>query len=696
MEKDLRKTASYVAVDDHLRKLYEPAFGSPQALREPRVTADGRRVVVTGAVFDKLDGVPRTALYTCRNGRLEPLSAGPASAQGAVFSPDGSTLAFLSDRGTPRMFQLHLMGTDQFGEAVAAPAVPGSIEYAHWSPDGRRILLGVAGLGADLSGGEGSATVTTGAGSGSGAEAASGSGSGAGAASGSEGGAESADGSGAADAAPSWQPLVETGEEDGRRSLWLYAPGTGELHQLSPEGLNCWEAGWCGDGHVAAVTSQGADEDSWYQAVLTLIDTADGGCRELLGSEVQLGLPMGSPDGRTAAVVQAVCSDRWLVAGDLLLIDTATGSTQAVDTAGTDVTGLQWIDRERIGYTGQRGLDSVAGIVDVATRSVREVYSTALACGGATFFPAGSFTADGRVLTVQESYELPQQLVLTDGAADDVLASVAHPGTEYLRSVGGTAREVSWLAPDGLEIQGILCTPEGPGPFPLVVNIHGGPVWAFRNTWSMLYPWVPLLVSRGYAVLNPNPRGSVGRGQEFAGRVVGDMGGADTADLLSGIDHLVERGLVDPARVGLIGGSYGGFMSAWLVTQDTRFAASVPIAPVTDWYSQSLTSNIGEWGNSFLKADLTRPDSLAFSRSPVFHAHRARTPCLVVAGAKDRCTPPGQAREFHQALRANGVESALVIYPEEGHGVRSFPALTDFLTRTMDWFERHMPARPSR
>ncbi|MFE7114566.1 prolyl oligopeptidase family serine peptidase [Streptomyces sp. NPDC057654] len=667
MEKDLRKTASYAAVDDHLRKLYEPAFGTPQSLREPRVTADGRHIVVTGSVFDKLDGVPRTALYTCRNGGLEPLSAGPASAQGAVFSPDGSTLAFLSDRGTPQVFQLHLMGTGQFGEAVAAPAVPGSVEYAHWSPDGQRVLLGVAGLGADLSGGEGSATVTTGETTGSG------------------------DG---ADATPSWQPLVETGDEDGRRSLWLYAPGTGELHQLSPEGLNCWEAGWCGDGHVTAITSEGADEDSWYGAVLTLIDIADGGCRELLSSEVQFGLPMGSPDGRTAAVVQAVCSDRWLVAGDLLLIDTATGSTRAVDTAATDVTGLQWIDRDRLGYTGQRGLDSVAGVVDVATRSVREIYSTALARGGATFFPAGTFTADGRVLTVQESYELPQQLVLTDGSTDDVLASVSHPGTEYLRSVGGTAREVSWLAPDGLEIQGVLCTPEGEGPFPLVVNIHGGPVWAFRNTWSMLYPWVPLLVSRGYAVLNPNPRGSVGRGQEFAGRVVGDMGGADTADLISGIDHLVERGIVDPARVGLIGGSYGGFMSAWLVTQDTRFAASVPIAPVTDWYSQSLTSNIGEWGNSFLKADLTQRDSLAFSRSPVFHAHRARTPCLVVAGAKDRCTPPGQAREFHQALRANGVESALVIYPEEGHDVRCFPAVTDFLTRTVDWFERHMPARP--
>ncbi|MDJ1132086.1 S9 family peptidase [Streptomyces iconiensis] len=662
MDKDLRESATYAAVDDHLRKLHEPGFGTPHALREPHLTADGRHVTVTGVVFDRLDGLPRTAVYTCGDGRLVPLSSGTASARGAVFSPDGSTLAFLSDRGTPRNFQLHLLRSDRLGEAAAAPTVPGSVEYAHWSPDGRQVLLGVAALGADLSGSQGSATVpaTSAAAPGGTAE---------------------------------WQPLVETGDEDGRRSLWLYSLDTGEVHQVSPEGVNCWEAGWCGAGHVLAVASEGADEDSWYQAALTLIGTADGSCRELFSSEVQLGLPAGSPDGRTAAVVQAVCSDRWLVAGDLFLIDTTTGLRTAVDTAGTDVTGLQWMDETRLGYVGQRHLDSVAGVVDTTTGRVREVFATEVACGGSSFFPAGCFTADGRVLTVQESYELPQQLVLTDGHTDEVLASVAGPGTDHLRSVGGAARGISWKAPDGLEIEGILCVPEGEGPFPLVVNIHGGPVGAFRNTWSMNQPWVPLLVSRGYAVLNPNPRGSAGRGQEFAGRVVGDMGGDDSRDLLAGIDHLVGEGLVDPARVGLIGGSYGGFMSSWLVTQDTRFAAAVPVSPVTDWYSQSLTSNIGEWGNSFLKADPAQPGSAVHSRSPVFHTHRARTPCLVVAGAKDRCTPPGQAREFHQALRANGVETALVIYPQEGHGVRSYPAVTDFLTRALDWFERHMPAR---
>lgn len=671
----------HAAVAGHLRQLHRPAFGHPHALGEPHVTADGSRVVVTGSVFDDLVGVPRTALYTCRDGQLVPLTAAGGSARGGTFAPDGETLAFLSDRGTPGVFQLFLLASRGLGEAVATPPVPGTVEYAHWSPDGRRILLGVAGLGADLSGGQGSGTNLP----------------------------------SPAGAAPDWHPLVETdgGEDDDEnawRSLWLYTVATDSVTRLSPEGMNCWEAGWCGPDGVLTIASDRPGEDDWYGAALALLGTRNGTrngaqdgtrhgtVRELLRSDVQLALPAGSPDGRYAAVVEAVCSDRWVAAGELVLVDVESGERTVAGTRHTDVTGLQWIDATRLGYVGQRHLDSVAGILDTAGGRSREVLSTERSCAGKGFYPAGAFSADGAVFTVQDSYGLPPQVVVTAPDGDTVLGSVAHTGTDYLRSVAGEAEAVGWTAPDGLEIEGILCTPpasQGGGPYPLVVNIHGGPVSAFRNSWSMGKDWVPLLVSRGYAVLCPNPRGSGGRGREFAGLVVGDMGGADTYDILSGVDALVARGVADPARIGLIGGSYGGFMSAWLVTQDQRFAAAVPVSPVTDWYSQSFTSNIAGWGNAFLGADPEQPGTRAHTRSPVLHASKATTPCLNVAGALDRCTPPGQAREFHQALRAHGTESALVIYPREGHGVRSHPAAGDFLARTVSWFEQHMPPTSS-
>jgi dipeptidyl aminopeptidase/acylaminoacyl peptidase len=204
------------------------------------------------------------------------------------------------------------------------------------------------------------------------------------------------------------------------------------------------------------------------------------------------------------------------------------------------------------------------------------------------------------------------------------------------------------------------------------------------------YAWTPLLVSQGYAVLNPNPRGSSGRGQEFARHVFGDMGGADTHDFLSGIDALVERGVADPDSIAVMGGSYGGYMAAWLVTQDSRFAAAIPISPVTDWYSQHFTSNIPFFDALFLDGDPEAPGDNFHARSPVAHASKVRSPCLNIAGALDRCTPPGQAEEFHRALLEHGVESQLLIYPQEGHGVRAFPAVIDVCTRILDFLGAHL------
>jgi dipeptidyl aminopeptidase/acylaminoacyl peptidase len=294
---------------------------------------------------------------------------------------------------------------------------------------------------------------------------------------------------------------------------------------------------------------------------------------------------------------------------------------------------------------------------------------------------------------IRDDYDVPQQIAIVGSGADQVLASLAHAGTEYVRSVAGSAANVAWNAPDGTEIEGVLCTPAGDGPFPLVLDVHGGPIGAYQRSWMMGSNAVPLLVSRGYAVLLPNPRGSSGRGQEFAAAVVGDMGGADTYDYLSGIDAMIERGIADPARIGTMGVSYGGFMSAWLVTQDQRFKAAVAGSPVTEWYSFTFTTNIPRWGLWFLdNADPEEAGSQVHTRSPVMHASKARTPTLLTAGAKDRCTPAGQAREFYQALIGHGVDSELVIYPGEGHGVRQFPAVTDYLTRLVTWFEKYMPA----
>ncbi len=170
------------------------------------------------------------------------------------------------------------------------------------------------------------------------------------------------------------------------------------------------------------------------------------------------------------------------------------------------------------------------------------------------------------------------------------------------------------------------------------------------------------------------------------------MGGADTHDCLSGVDHLVDRGIADPARLGVTGGSYGGFMTSWLITQDKRFAAAVPIAPISNWVSEHLISNIPYFVSMSLADLYTNPVGKYFQRSPIMYAHQVTTPTLSICGALDRCTPPEEAMQFHNALLENGVESVLVTYPEEGHGIRKFPAAIDYAARVVGWFQKYMPA----
>lgn len=655
MEHDIRGSEPYRTAEEFFRRSMGPGLGRVTAAAEPAVRADGRAVAVTGTVFERLEGGGHTRIAVADEQGLRVVTDGPGDDRCPRWSPGGD-LAFLSDRAEDGAFALHLL-RDGAGEAAATPHIDGTGEYCAWSPDGRHVLLGVAGRGADLAAGHGSGTTKAPPGE-----------------------------------IPAWYPEVSGGSAaHAWRSLWLYDVERDEVSRITADGMNVWEAAWLGPELVVAVVSNGdPSESAWYTANLAVIAVAGGAYRTIYEPRAQLGWPAGSPRGGTVAVVEAVCSDRWLVAGDVRLIDPGTGSVRTLDTAGVDVSGLQWIDERRLGYTGVRGLETVVGWYDTESGTRTELLCAQTTSGRR--YPEATFAPGGTTALVLEGYDRPPVVTLVGKAGTTALASLAHPGTDWLRTVAGTARPYTWRAPDGLEIEGVLCLPAGDGPFPLVVMVHGGPVWSQRSRWLLGNGHTPLLVSRGFAVLHPNPRGSSGRGQEFARAVVGDMGGADAHDILAGIDALVGDGLADPARLGLTGVSYGGYMSCWLVTQDQRFAAAVPISPTTNWHSQHHTSNIGAFDTIFLDDDPYAAGGRHYDRSPVMYAARARTPTLLIAGARDRCTPPGQAVEFHNALREHGVESRLAIYPREGHGVRAFPARVDAAARLLGWFERHMPA----
>ena len=267
------------------------------------------------------------------------------------------------------------------------------------------------------------------------------------------------------------------------------------------------------------------------------------------------------------AIVEAVCSDRWLVAGDLKLIETASGKIQRVDTRGLDVTYTQWHSDGKLLLAGHRGFATVIGLYDARSETFHEVWSSEEITTGGRYVVISGLSEAGDCLLVGEGYmRSPEIAVIFKGEYRSV-KSFDLGYADHAKSIESVER-VSWRAPDGLEILGWLLRPQGRGPHPLVMNVHGGPVWHWRPAWlARTGVQFLMLLKRGFAIFFPNPRGSAGRGQHFARLVVGDMGGADTHDYLSGLDHLVERGIADPQRLGVTGGSYGGLMSSWLITE---------------------------------------------------------------------------------------------------------------------------------
>jgi dipeptidyl aminopeptidase/acylaminoacyl peptidase len=251
-----------------------------------------------------------------------------------------------------------------------------------------------------------------------------------------------------------------------------------------------------------------------------------------------------------------------------------------------------------------------------------------------------------------------------------------------------------WTAPDGLHLDGILVLPlDTPKdrPLPTVVLVHGGPYWRFGQGFHLSWGnWAQWLALAGYAVLMPNPRGGMGHGKHFAAAARGDVGGADYNDVMSAIDAAIERGIADPDRLGIGGWSQGGFMSAWAVTQTDRFKAAIMGAGVSDWGMMVMTSDVPgferELGGSAPWEGLEVQHHLKLS--PITFAHQVKTPVLILHGEKDERVPLSQASGFHRALREHHVPTEFVVYPREPHGISERAHQIDVLKRVRTWYDR--------
>lgn len=644
----MSRPGTSTTADERARAYYADAHGVDGFIDLTHITVspDDRYVA-----FAAMAGADPSALHVLVHDRDTGLVIRPESSDGTSLPAFGVDRRIAWVRFVDGRSDL-CIGTisDAAIRADVATRLPeGQIERLQWSPAGDRLLVLLAEPGASLSDAHGSGRVP------------------------------------ATEQGESWQPrVVRDDDAAARRSVHIVHALDGSVRKLACE-ANAWDATWCGDDRILTIESEQADESAWYEAVVARYGI-EGGREGLSAPSGQLAVIAADPSGRHWSIIAGAMSDRGIDSGALWVSVNGEPSCQVA--TGADVTDQAWVDQSRIVFAGLSGLSTVIGEVEVDTGLVSEVWSSSQTIGNLVpkCAPGGRLVA-ARATAYNRA---PRAVVITAGVAHEIWAPT-DKGVRRLEAALPRLEEVRWTSVDGTMIEGLLAVPPGPGPFGLVVEVHGGPVYAHRNLWAA-GELSPLLVLAGYAVLHPNIRGSIGRGQRFILDGLNDMCGQfDVADLLSGVEHVAADARIDRARVAIAGLSYGGLMAAWVPTVSTVFSAAISQSPVTEWVSQHYTSDIP----AFDVLAWQRDDPLSVSsryrtRSPLVRAAQFHGAMLLSAGEQDHATPPAQAIMFHRALREHGVDSEVVIYPEEGHGVLAHPARVDWGSRVLRFLARHL------
>lgn len=255
------------------------------------------------------------------------------------------------------------------------------------------------------------------------------------------------------------------------------------------------------------------------------------------------------------------------------------------------------------------------------------------------------------------------------------------------------AEPMTWKGADNLEIEGVLTYPLNYQPgtrYPTILQVHGGPHGRYSATFNS---GAQIWAARGYAVFQPNPRGSSGRTFAFSNANTNDWGGKDFLDIMKGVDHIVALGVADSAQLGVMGGSYGGFMTFWTVTQTPRFKGAIGHAGISDWYSffgQTDIPNLLEGGFGGLPSQ----SKATYERwSPIEHASKVTTPLLITHGEEDRRVPIAQAEQYYRLLKKQGKKVEFLRYPREGHGITEPMHRLQLDAEQETWMDTHVRKR---
>jgi dipeptidyl aminopeptidase/acylaminoacyl peptidase len=441
---------------------------------------------------------------------------------------------------------------------------------------------------------------------------------------------------------------------------------------------------------VVALAPTPSVDDNMMKRRLHIVDADKGSVVGRVDNVGKLGKVAWSPDGRNLAYISAADINDP-AAGRLMLVPAEGGTPRdrLPDYEG-HVADLGWRNAETLLFLGDVGTKAALGVIRINGNGSNKPEP------GETVFTSISITPDGNsaAFVGQSPTHLGEVFVAVPNETPRRLTD----SNPWLKDMAFARQEVvRYKARDGLEIEGILIrplgTPEGTR-VPLVLDVHGGPESHIRDGWLTGYS-LPgqLLAARGIAVFLPNYRGSTGRGVAFSKLSQGDPAGKEFDDLVDGVDYLVATGLVDKAKVGITGGSYGGYATAWCSTRYTdRFAAGVMFVGISDVISKTGTTDIPE--EEYLVHARRRPWenwSGLLERSPIYHAKDAKTPLLILHGKDDPRVFPGQSLELYRFLKVSGKAPVrLVLYPGEGHGNLRAASRLDYNLRMVQWLEHYL------
>ena len=626
-------------------------------VEDARISPDGEWVVYTVSAIDREQDKSVSDLWMSRwdgSATLQ-LTATPQSEHSPRWSPDGSRLAFLSDRADAEKGDQVWLLDRRGGEAKQLTRFDYAISELAWSPDGSRMAL--------------VAEVTP---------------------------------PKPEDDKP--EPIVIDRyyfKEDitgylgeARSHLFLLDVAEGSLTQLTDGPYNENQPAWSPDGEqIAFVTKRGDDmdrHDDWDVYVIearagaeALKVTQNRGADNGGDAGWESSPPDWSPDGsRLAYLHGGKPEDIWY---GLLQVATAgiDGSGQDLPTGALDRNTLrpQWADDG----------DSLLFLleddrsVQLAEVRLRDNRIERLTAPGRVVYGFDA-TGDGRIALVMSSPDQPAEVWKLERGR---LTQLSRQNDDFVAEVDlQPAQPIAFESANGVEIHGLVMRPPGArGKLPLVLRIHGGPVAQFQFEFD--FEW-QMFAANGYLVAGVNPRGSSGRGEEFQKMLFNDWGFADVPDVLAAVDHLIEEHAADPDRLGVGGWSYGGILTNYVIASTDRFKAAISGAGMSnmlggygiDQYARTWEAELGKpWENTEAWLRLSYP---------FLEADRISTPTLFMCGAADFNVPLAASEQMYQALKSIGVPTRLIIYPEQFHSFTRASFTYDKRQRYLDWYDRYL------